>query len=129
MTSRRLAALIALLLIGVGCSDSAVEDVRAPDAFRVHAKIPASDLPPRLLEEYRFQMTAPEPPGGHYYRIGDLNTILLVFETPFGKVFADGGGGGMAWSESCRAMDAFEVRNGWRYGAACLDGTREDSPE
>jgi hypothetical protein len=67
-------------------------------------------------------MLAPEPADGVSYRVGDLDTRLSIFLTPFGTVYTDAGGGGMAWSESCRAMTQFSERNGWMHAEGCLDG-------
>jgi hypothetical protein len=52
------------------------------------------------------------------------NTDLIAAWRPSG-IFADLGGRGMAWSESCEAMDTFVQANGWMDASACLDGKRQ----
>jgi hypothetical protein len=93
----------------------------------MQSKILVSELPARLLQDYRVQMEADEPPGGSYYRPGDLDTVLMVFQTSHGPVFVDGGGGGMALAESSQALNEFAERNGWRHALGCLDGTLNEA--
>jgi hypothetical protein len=117
-----------LALLVVACSRSGTATVTVPpEPIRPGGTITARELPDPLLDNYELNREAQreqrEAQTG--YRIGTLNTVLLVCPTPAGPVFADPGGGGMAWSESCEAMHTFVQANGWTDASACLDGTRQ----
>lgn len=123
---KRMKRLATLILVGVavaGCSSQT--SAPSPNPLESEATIVAGELPDRLLENYELnygiQQEAPEEYTG--FRYGGLETPLFVFSTPQGPVFVDQGGGGMAWAESCAAMDVFVTRNRWRDGHGCLDGS------
>jgi hypothetical protein len=120
---KRVATLILIGAAAAGCSSPTAAP--SPGPLEPEGTIVARELPDRLLENYELnygiQQETPEEYIG--YRYGDLRTPLYVFTTPEGPVFVDHAGGGMAWAESCAAMDVFVTRNSWKDGYGCLDGT------
>lgn len=118
------ACLAAMVLMSCSAQSPSVTE----GELRVVGQIEARELPRRLLRQYRSQMKAPEPPAGRYYRIGTLSSSLLIFETRDGLVYVDSGGGGKAWSESCRALSQYVRRNLWHDSTFCLDGQLDSIP-
>jgi hypothetical protein len=123
MQGRTVAVVLVSVLLAAGCSRSGASTA-TPAPIQAEGTVTARELPGRLLDNYKLnreaQFQAPDEQTG--YRFGNLDTVLFVFQTSAGSVFADRGGGGMAWSESCDAMDIFVRANGWNDASACLDG-------
>ncbi len=116
------ASWLVLSLFVAGCSQSVAATTIPPDPLRAEGTITARQLLARLLEDYKLNRDAQlEEPARSGYRFGNLDTVLYVFRTSAGRVYVDNAGGGMAWSESCEAMDLFVEANRWSHGSGCLD--------
>lgn len=115
VNGRRTLGLVACLVASVACS-KAPAPLAVADPLPASGTVAAEELPPAVLAMYQLQRDSESP-----YRAGSLDVELSKYVTDSGDVFVDFGSGGMAFAESCAALEEFRTANTWNRGAGCLD--------
>ena len=118
----RFARIAALVLVLTACTSShaATTSRMQPGGPSRTGIVTAAHLPERLKIKWAGMMLQPESKNvyGHY-RVGTWKTPLAVFGHGANAVYVDAGGGGMAFSLSCGALDGWVRASAWHGAYSC----------